>query len=143
MKKQTIPSSVKKIWKSAVKAQKNAYSRYSKFPVGAAFQVGSKIYSGCNVENVSYGATICAEQTAIVKAVSEGKRKNYKDLVVVTKTKNAVSPCGRCLQMINEFCSPNLNIWIATPKKIHGCYKLKDLFPGKFSKADLKYAQKR
>ena len=87
----------------AIEARKNSYSPYSKFPVGAAVLTkDGKTYTGCNVENVVYGVTICAETVAIAKAVSEGSR-NIAAVAVVADTEDVCRPCGSCRQFILEF----------------------------------------
>jgi cytidine deaminase len=89
---------------AAVKARDNAYAPYSKFSVGAAvLGVDGKIYTGCNIENVSYGMTMCAERTAIFKMVSEGCTKFVA--IAVTAGENATdgAPCGACRQVMGEF----------------------------------------
>ena len=87
--------------KRALAAMENAYCPYSKYSVGAALLAGSgKIYTGANVENASYAATICGERTAIVKAVSEGERE-IKAIVIASD--NGASPCGVCRQVMCEF----------------------------------------
>jgi cytidine deaminase len=87
----------------ARRAAKTSYSPYSKFAVGAAVLAGSgKIYTGCNVENASYGLCNCAERTAIFSAVAAGER-TFKCVVVYTPTTSATPPCGACRQVINEF----------------------------------------
>jgi len=94
----------------AIAVTHNAYVPYSHYPVGAALRAtDGTVYSGCNVENAAYPATICGERTALVKAVSEGHR-DFDIIVVVTK--NAGSPCGTCRQMLYEF-SPNLRVILA------------------------------
>jgi cytidine deaminase len=108
----TIASDVaiEQLLEAAIAVTNNAYVPYSHYPVGAALRaVDGTVYSGCNVENAAYPATICAERTALVKAVSEGQRQ-FDLLVVVTK--NAGSPCGTCRQMLYEF-SPDLRIILA------------------------------
>lgn len=91
----------------AIEASRSAYIPYSRYPVGAALRaLDGTVYSGCNVENASYPVTICAERTALVKAVSEGQRA-FDLLVVVTR--NGGSPCGMCRQMLFEF-SPHLRV---------------------------------
>lgn len=106
----TSDVAVEQLLEAAIAVTHNAYIPYSHYPVGAALRAkDGTIYSGCNVENASYPVTICAERTALVKAVSEGKRE-FDTLVVVTK--NAGSPCGMCRQMLYEF-SPNLRIILA------------------------------
>jgi cytidine deaminase len=132
-----VSPKIKKIWAAAVKAHKNAYAPYSDFKVGAAFESGGEIFSGCNVENSSYGATICAERGAVLKAVSFGKKK-FNDLVVVTSTKRGAPPCALCLQVLSEFCRPDFTIWIANEKQIFEKFKLNELLTHPFKKKDLK-----
>jgi len=96
--------------KAAFEAKEGSYSPYSKFPVGAALlTVDGTIVKGANIENASYGGTICAERTAIVKAVSEGKR-SFIGLAVVTNVPSAISPCGMCRQVIREFCALDMPV---------------------------------
>ncbi|KII87388.1 hypothetical protein PLICRDRAFT_113328 [Plicaturopsis crispa FD-325 SS-3] len=96
--------------KSAFDAKENAYARYSKFRVGAALLAADgTIIKGANIENASYGGTICAERTALVKAVSEGT-KSFTALAVVTDVSSTVSPCGMCRQFIREFCALEMPI---------------------------------
>lgn len=95
---------------AAIAASKHTYSPYSHYPVGAALQTPSGlIYGGCNIENASYPVTICAERTALVKAVSEGERAFTRIAVV---TRNGGFPCGMCRQMLYEF-APHLEVIIA------------------------------
>lgn len=92
-----------KLIKAAREYREKAYAPYSNFKVGAAVETGSgKIYGGCNVENTSYGMTICAERVAIAKAVSEGERV-IKRMAVVTSSKDVSLPCGACRQVLIEF----------------------------------------
>ncbi len=87
----------------AKRARDNAYAPYSNFKVGAAVVTKSgKIFTGCNIENASYGLTMCAERVAIFKAVSEGER-DISSIVVVTDTNPPAAPCGACRQVIREF----------------------------------------
>ncbi len=87
----------------AREARQKAYVPYSHFPVGAAVLTGTgRVFTGCNVENAAYGSTICAEQTAVVKAVSEGEREIVA-IAVVADTEGPCSPCGLCRQVISEF----------------------------------------
>ena len=87
----------------AKEASKNSYSKYSKFAVGACVLSGSgKMYSGCNVENSSYGLTICAERCAIFKAISEGE-KEIKAVAIYSPNQDNCAPCGACRQVIYEF----------------------------------------
>ncbi len=96
-------SLVEELYQQASAARLNAYAPYSRFLVGAALRCSSgRIYSGCNVENISYGGTICAERTAIGSAVTAGERE-ITEILIVTDTPEAVHPCGICRQSILEF----------------------------------------
>ncbi|MGQ9889991.1 MAG: cytidine deaminase [Aggregatilineales bacterium] len=95
---------------AAIAAARHAYAPYSQYPVGAALLAASgRVYTGCNVENAAYPAAICAERTALVKAVSEGERR-FEALAVATGDGGA--PCGLCRQMLYEF-APDLTVHIA------------------------------
>ena len=97
------PAQRRRLIAAARRAAKAAYAPYSKFRVGAAVLAGSgKIYTGCNVENASYGLCNCAERTAIFTAVAAGERK-VKAVAVFTPTPFPTMPCGACRQVINEF----------------------------------------
>ena len=92
---------------SALKARENAYAPYSQFLVGAALLCSDgTVYTGCNIENISYSGTVCAERTAIFKAVSDGKREFSKIAIVGGKKGETISayPCGICRQVMAEFC---------------------------------------
>ena len=123
----------------AKQVRKKAYAPYSRYKVGAALLGKSgKIYTGCNVENASYGHTICAERAAIVKAVSEGERE-FEAVAVVTK--NGGSPCGACRQVLSEF-SPELIIYIADKDGAYRTTTLKKLLPDSFTPAHLEEGNK-
>lgn len=97
-------SGEEKLVTAARRAREHAHAPFSKFRVGAAVRTKSgKIFSGCNIENASYGLTVCAERVAIFKAVSEGERE-FDAIAVVTDTDNLTPPCGACRQIIWEFC---------------------------------------
>ena len=97
------PTTLRRLEKAACAAAKASYSPYSNFRVGSAVLTGSgKIFSGCNVENASYGLCNCAEQTAIFSAVAAGERK-IRAVVVYTPKPAPTTPCGACRQVINEF----------------------------------------
>ncbi|MBS1969682.1 MAG: cytidine deaminase [Bdellovibrionales bacterium] len=124
--------------KWALDGQKNSYAPYSGKHIGAAVLMDNgKIYSGCNVENASYGGTICAERTAIVKAVSDGAKK-IKEVMVVSSEQNPWPPCGFCRQVIAEFASPDTMIHLANPQGQSRSLKFVDLFPEAFGPAHLK-----
>lgn len=108
----TVKRSTRTLVNAAVRAAQHAYAPYSHYPVGAALRTtAGVIYTGCNVENASYSATICAERTALVKAVSEGERQ-FEAIAVVTDSGGF--PCGICRQMLYEF-APDLRVIIAKP----------------------------
>ena len=94
---------ITELYALAKKVRENAYAPYSGFKVGAAlFSESGKIYVGCNVENASYGLTICAERAAIYNAISKGERA-FKAIVICSDETNPVPPCGACLQVMAEF----------------------------------------
>lgn len=114
----------------AIEARKRAYAPYSRYKVGAALLGKSgKVYLGCNVENASYSHTVCAERTAILKAVSEGERE-FEALAVVTR--NGGSPCGACRQVMAEF-APELIIYIADQNGAYRTTSMKELLPDSFT----------
>ena len=124
-----------KAFEIAAHARENAYAPYSGFMVGAALAVknSEKIFPGCNVENASYGGTICAERTAIVSAIASGGKVDFDFCVVVTGSEPASVPCALCLQVFSEFCPPDFPIYLATPKRIEKKVLLKDLLPVPFN----------
>ena len=87
---------------AALRARKRAYAPYSRFKVGAAVLADGQVFSGCNVENASYGLAICAERSAIVQAVAAGKRR-VEAVAIATGTSPPTPPCGMCLQTFAEF----------------------------------------
>lgn len=118
-------------------SRKNAYVPYSHYKVGAAVLMDNgKIYGGCNVENASYGATVCAERIAIFKGISEGAKK-IKALMVVTDSNPAWPPCGICRQVICEFAENETPILIANLKGVQDIYRFEDLLPAAFTEKNL------
>ena len=124
----------KELYDLALEATKNAYTPYSHFNVGAALLTDDdKVYTGVNIENASYGGTICAERTAMVKAISEGHRK-FKAIAVaaVSEGKEQVSsPCGICRQFIFEF-GDDIDVIFGSDRESLEIFKIKDLLPGGF-----------
>lgn len=117
--------------KKALEARENSYSPYSQFAVGAALETDDgKIFIGCNVENASYGLSICAERTALVNAISNGAKK-FKRLAIVADTSDAVTPCGMCRQMLTEF-APDLELILTNTKGKSETVTLSDLLPKAF-----------
>jgi len=116
---------------AALAVRENAFAPYSKFKVGAALEdTEGRIHTGCNVENATYGLTVCAERNAVFRAISEGVRK-FRRLAVVADTDTLTPPCGACRQILWEFCG-DVEIVLAN---LHGkteTYHLKDLFPKPF-----------
>ena len=122
---------------AAVAMLDRAHIPYSHFPVGAALECADgTIFTGCNVENAAYGSTICAERTALVKAVSEGHRDDFVRLAVVGNSTEPCWPCGPCRQMLYEF-APDLTVLVA--QKDHSFVKLslKELLPHGFGPKSL------
>ncbi|HWR42664.1 cytidine deaminase [Sporomusa sp.] len=119
---------------AAVKAREQAYVPYSKFKVGAAVQGKSgRIYTGCNIENASYGLSNCAERTAVFKAVSEGE-VGLTAIAVVADTPEPVSPCGACRQVMAEF---NIDqIILVNLKGQQKTFTMAELLPFSFAKGD-------
>ncbi len=121
-----------KLFSVARRALENAYSPYSRVKVAAAVQMSDgKIFSGCNVENASYGATVCAERIAIFKAISEG-RKKIKSILVVTNKKDIWPPCGMCRQVMAEFATKSTVVYTANLDKDYERTKFADIFPKAF-----------
>ncbi len=118
----------KKLYAEALKARENAYAPFSGFQVGAALLTeDGQVYTGVNIENSSYGATICAERTAFVKAISEGHRK-FKALAVTAGDEQEALPCGICRQFMYEF-SPELEIITGTDEEHLNIRTLEELLP--------------
>ena len=121
----------KELLEAALAARERAYAPYSKFLVGAAVRAESgKIYTGCNVENASYGLTVCAERNALFSAVGAGERK-FTALCVVGDTEEPISPCGACRQVMAEFKVPC--IILANLKGDVKEYTLEELLPYGFT----------
>ena len=118
--------------KKAMEMQKYAYCPYSSFPVGAAILCrDGTVFTGCNVESAAYGSTICAERTALLKAVSEGHRDDWVALAVVGNSKEPCWPCGACRQMLYEFC-PELTLLVAGEDRSIRRITLSELLPHGF-----------
>jgi len=115
----------------------SSYSPYSSFPVGAALLDSSgKIWGGCNVENASYGATVCAERTAILKSVSEGSQE-FRAILVMTPTERPTPPCALCLQVMAEFCKPEMPVYLANETEVKSSFQYSELLAYPFGPAYL------
>ena len=122
----------RELLRMAQQASENAYAPYSRFCVGAALECeDGSVFTGCNVENVAYGDTICAERTAIVKAVSEGRRK-FRRIAIYAEGKGYAMPCGSCRQVMAEF-SPDMEVLCAKAGGSYVSYPLSRLMPYTFN----------
>lgn len=135
---------VKELIRSAMDARKKAYAPYSGYMVGAAVLTNElRIYTGCNIENASYGAAICAERTAVSKAVSEGRR-GFKAIAVVGSPEGEgitqyAFPCGICRQVMREFCNPDhMIVIVARGEEDYRLYTLSELLPESFGPDNLR-----
>lgn len=125
---------------AALAVRQRAYAPYSKFYVGAALEAADgRVFTGCNVENATYGATHCAEQVAITKAVSEGARA-FTRIAISSPTTPPAVPCGICRQMLAEFCE-DLEIILVNPQGDTRTVRLSALLPFAFRPADLHAAE--
>lgn len=116
---------------AALAARENAYAPFSKFKVGAAIEdAAGRIHTGCNVENATYGLTVCAERVAVLKAVSEGARE-FRRVVVAADTDVLTPPCGACRQILWEFCG-DVEIVLANPRGKLETFRMKELLPRPF-----------
>ena len=116
----------------ATKARENAVAPFSKFKVGAALETSAgKIFRGCNVENCTYGLTVCAERVALLTALAAGERK-FRAIAVVTQSEEPGTPCGPCRQLMWEYCG-DIDVALANLAGKRIDYKLSQLFPHPFS----------
>jgi len=116
---------------AALRARENAHAPFSNFKVGAALEDDSgRIHTGCNVENATYGLTVCAERVAVFKAVSEGAR-SFTRMAVAADTQVLTPPCGACRQILWEFCGDIELILVNLAGRTER-FRLKDLFPRPF-----------
>ncbi len=124
---------------AARNAAENSYSPYSRYAVGAALlDADGGVWTGCNVENASYGLTMCAERTALFKAASEGRR-SFRAIAIVGGTADAPAvPCGACRQTLAEFCAPDMPVAVAPLREGEATLRtLGDYLPHAFTPASL------
>ena len=115
-----------------------SYVPYSRFPVGAALLCSDgTVFTGCNVENAAYGSTVCAERTALLKAVSEGHRDDWQTIAIAGRGEDYCWPCGSCRQMLYEF-APNLKVLVARGDGAFVETALSELMPHGFGPKSLK-----
>ena len=125
---------IRELIAAAMVARQAAYAPYSHFAVGAALRgVAGEIYAGCNVENASFGLTICAERNAVAQAVVHGQR-DFPAIAVVTE--DGVTPCGACRQVLSEF-NPQMAVIVADLDGRYRIYTLADLLPAAFGPEQL------
>lgn len=116
---------------AALAVRNNAHARFSNFQVGAALEDDSgRIHTGCNVENATYGLTVCAERVAVFKAVSEGARR-FTRIAIAADTDTLTPPCGACRQILWEFCG-DIEVILVNLEGRTETFRLKDLFPRPF-----------
>lgn len=126
-----------KLIDAAKRARQAAYVPYSHFAVGAAVQVNDQIISGCNVENASYGLSLCAERNAMFAAVAQG-HQHFDAIAIVADTDNPVSPCGACRQVMTEFMAPDAPVFLTNLVGDVSQTTVAQLLPGAFLKGDMK-----
>jgi len=121
---------------AALAARENAFAPFSKFKVGAALEdEGGRIHTGCNVENATYGLTVCAERVAVFKAISEGARQ-FRRVAVAADTDALTPPCGACRQILWEFCG-DADVVLANLKGKVERYRMSALLPKPFDQSFL------
>jgi cytidine deaminase len=119
------------LMEAALGARQHAHAPYSRFRVGAALEDDAgRIHTGCNVENATYGLTVCAERVAVFKAISEGARR-FRRIVVAADTDTLTPPCGACRQILWEFCG-DIELVMVNPCGKTETLRLADLYPRPF-----------
>ncbi len=139
-----IPKVLKKVILAAYSAQPNAYAPYSHFMIGAAvLDAKGQIFTGCNIENSSYGGTVCAERVAIWKGISENMKLPLKAVVIVSSEKDKWPPCGLCRQVMAEFCVPDTEVYFGNNRNEFRMLSFKDLLPEAFTTQFLNGTKKK
>ena len=135
---ENVPDYINVAYKSALKAQAASYSPYSKFPVGSAikFKNSDELSLGCNVENISFGGTICAERSAVVSHVSKHGKSEVEYAIVVANTKEATLPCALCLQVLAEFTGEDFPIYMGNQTSLLKVMNFRELLPHNFNTLD-------
>ena len=120
----------------AAAARERAIAPFSGFRVGAALRTkNGKIYEGCNIENASFGLTVCAERVALLKALSEGDRE-FSDIAIVTDAATITPPCGACRQLLWEYCGP-ITLYLHSTHGLDATHSLQELLPHPFDSSNL------
>ena len=127
-------TSLEDAYRVAKESRLKAHAPYSNFFVGAALKVKGvdELIPGCNVENISFGGTICAERNAIISSVAHYGKQEFEYMVIVCDTKPLTVPCGMCLQVLAEFCPPEFPIHLGDMEGVKKSYQLRDLLPKVF-----------
>lgn len=130
-----VDAEIQQAYEQSLVARENSYSPYSHFKVGAAvkFKGSDHVFVGCNVENASYGATICAERNAIWNGVATIGKQDMEYLIVVADQEEPVPPCALCLQVISEFYDPEMPIYLGNLDGLKKMYLLKEILPVPFN----------
>lgn len=124
-------SSLETLIQAAIRAREQAHAPFSKFKVGAALEdENGRVFTGCNIENATYGLTICAERVAVFKAISEGAVK-FRQIAVVAETDTLTPPCGACRQILWEFCG-DATLTLANLSGRAETMTVKQIFPRPF-----------
>ena len=131
----------KELCQKAMDMLQRSYVPYSHFPVGAALECeDGTVFTGCNIENAAFSPTICAERTAIFKAVSEGRR-NFSAIAICGGKGGVITdfcpPCGVCRQVMGEFCGPDFPVYLAGPNNTWQVKTLAELLPFGFSSENI------
>ena len=138
-RKMLAPETISRLVESSIQVKKNAYTPYSKFPVGAAvLGKNGTVYRGCCLDNAAYPLSICAEKSAIVNAVSEGC-KEFEAIAIAADADCYISPCGSCRQVMAEF-GTDYHVILCKPDKTYKIVTVGDLLPLPFSDKQLKAA---
>lgn len=130
------PPELNPFLEAAIEARKRAYAPHSRFQVGAALKIEdiAEPIVGCNVENASYGATLCAERVALFQAVARfGRHHRPEWMVLVTGNADPAVPCALCLQVMAELCSPEFTVFLANPLGVEKTLQLRELLPHPFT----------
>lgn len=134
---ETWPESVLKAHKIALDMLDHSHAPYSKLHVGAALKIKgiNEIIPGCNVENASFGATLCAERSAVVQAVARFKKPKPEFIVICSDSPQGnIPPCGMCLQVLQEFVDEDFLVYLGNAEGIQVKFHFKDLLPNHFKK---------
>ena len=130
------PMTPEQLLQHAIKARENAVATFSHYKVGAALVTAEgRVYTGCNIENATYGLSVCAERVALWKALSEGERV-FARIAVVSGKKRPAAPCGACRQLLWEFCG-DLEVVLGNTSGVNELHHLAELFPRPFDQRSL------